>query len=382
MGLSEDFVVRWRAWKTLVTKPSRGTSLLHEEIKTSYKTRTSHFCRRFRESNGSLWFPENLFVLRDRYQHGLGQSQSCSETCHYHGKTRAMCCCTSRWNGELRGRKTRISHGHNVVLGYIHNRTRRFYTYVANRVNSSKLDLRVKHPIIMHRSSHIATLLVRHYHKEVTHQGRYLSEGAIWSVGYWTIGGKRFVSSIIHQCVICRKLHGPWPIVGLDALEAVRPTANAGTSSSHAWQQALLILKSLKNWAALPVLTPYAVCTQCADRQRFSAQIVEQTSLEVPKSTIYLTVLNGSLIVPMPFTWVASGRGWSESQEKYWMHSCWRYPTNPSHMRSSSHSWQKSAHHFIMSTHVRLFLFLPTRKILKYWILPCFSPRRWRELFI
>ena len=74
------------------------------------------------------------------------------------------------------------------------------------RLNSSKLDLREKHPVIIHRSSHIAILLVRHYHKEVMHQGRHFTEGAIRSAGYWIIGGKRLVSSITHQCVICRKL--------------------------------------------------------------------------------------------------------------------------------------------------------------------------------
>lgn len=55
---------------------------------------------------------------------------------------------------------------------------------------------------------HIATLLVRHYHEQVAHQGCHFTEGAVRSAGLWLTGGKRLVSGIIHKCVICKKLRG------------------------------------------------------------------------------------------------------------------------------------------------------------------------------
>lgn len=62
--------------------------------------------------------------------------------------------------------------------------------------------------MIIPKAHHIATLIVRHYHKEVIHQGRHFTEGAVCSAGVWIVGRKRLVSSIIYYCVTCRKLRG------------------------------------------------------------------------------------------------------------------------------------------------------------------------------
>ncbi|KAI4892094.1 hypothetical protein NFI96_003231 [Prochilodus magdalenae] len=79
---------------------------------------------------------------------------------------------------------------------------------VGGRITLADIPLEEKHPIIVPKKHHIATLLVRHYHEQVAHQGRHLTEGAVRSAGLWLIGGKRLVSSIIHTCVICNKLRG------------------------------------------------------------------------------------------------------------------------------------------------------------------------------
>lgn len=55
---------------------------------------------------------------------------------------------------------------------------------------------------------HIATLLVRHFHEEVQHQGRHFTEGALRAAGCWIVGGKRVISTNISNCVTCRKLCG------------------------------------------------------------------------------------------------------------------------------------------------------------------------------
>ena len=75
----------------------------------------------------------------------------------------------------------------------------------------SKIDRNLSvpvHPAIIPKNSFLAVLLVRHFHEMVQHQGRHITEGAIRAGGYWIIGGKRTVSRVLHQCVICRKVRG------------------------------------------------------------------------------------------------------------------------------------------------------------------------------
>ncbi|XP_034547118.1 uncharacterized protein LOC117818374 isoform X1 [Notolabrus celidotus] len=79
---------------------------------------------------------------------------------------------------------------------------------VGGRMPATHTPWEERHPIIVPNKQHIATLLVRHYHEQVAHQGRHLTEGALRSAGLWLIGGKRLVSNIIHKCVICKRLRG------------------------------------------------------------------------------------------------------------------------------------------------------------------------------
>lgn len=73
------------------------------------------------------------------------------------------------------------------------------------REHLNRLDV---NPIIVPKNSHIDLLLVRHYHETVQHQGRRITDGRLRSAGYWIIGVKRLLASVIHKCVICRKLRG------------------------------------------------------------------------------------------------------------------------------------------------------------------------------
>ena len=60
-----------------------------------------------------------------------------------------------------------------------------------------------KNPIILPSKNHVSKLIATHCHEVVKHQGRHFTEGQIRSEGYWIIGGKRLVSSIIFNCVPC-----------------------------------------------------------------------------------------------------------------------------------------------------------------------------------
>ena len=79
---------------------------------------------------------------------------------------------------------------------------------IGGRIDQAPVDRCEAHPLIIPSHHHIATLLVRHHHECVKHQGRHFTEGAIRASGLWIVGGKRLISSYIHRCVTCKRLRG------------------------------------------------------------------------------------------------------------------------------------------------------------------------------
>lgn len=79
-----------------------------------------------------------------------------------------------------------------------------------------------KHRLIISNAHHIAVLLIRYYHEKVVHQGRHKTEGVLRGAGFWIIGSKRLVSSVIHKCVLSRKLRGQLQIQKMSDLPVDR----------------------------------------------------------------------------------------------------------------------------------------------------------------
>jgi len=79
---------------------------------------------------------------------------------------------------------------------------------IGGRLNRSALDTREKMPLVIPARSHTATLLVSHYHEKVKHQGRVFTEASVHTAGFWIIGARKCINSILHKCVICNKLRG------------------------------------------------------------------------------------------------------------------------------------------------------------------------------
>lgn len=79
---------------------------------------------------------------------------------------------------------------------------------VGGRIKHSGLDLDYVNPIIVPSRHHLSVLLIRHYHEAVKHQGRHFTEGAIRSAGFWIVGAKRSIASLLFKCVTCKKLRG------------------------------------------------------------------------------------------------------------------------------------------------------------------------------
>ncbi|KAI4871708.1 hypothetical protein NFI96_005782 [Prochilodus magdalenae] len=77
---------------------------------------------------------------------------------------------------------------------------------IGGRLKHSALDFNEKFPVIIPGSSHVAKLLVEHFHSRVRHQGRIITEAAVRSAGYWIVGVRRIVNSIIHRCITCKRL--------------------------------------------------------------------------------------------------------------------------------------------------------------------------------
>ncbi|XP_033762808.1 uncharacterized protein LOC117344237 [Pecten maximus] len=79
---------------------------------------------------------------------------------------------------------------------------------VGGRLNNADLSKMEKNPVLIPRRHHVATLLIRHYHDKVRHQGRLLTEGAIRNAGFWIVGCRRMINSYLRKCVRCLKLRG------------------------------------------------------------------------------------------------------------------------------------------------------------------------------
>lgn len=76
---------------------------------------------------------------------------------------------------------------------------------IGGRISSADLPNYEKHPQIIPKCNHIATLLMRHYHEKEAHQGRHFTEGVIRAAGLWIVESKHLVSRVIHKCVTCKK---------------------------------------------------------------------------------------------------------------------------------------------------------------------------------
>lgn len=119
------------------------------------------------------------------------------------------------------------------------------------------LGVEVVHPAILPKRHHVSTLLARHFHGKVKHQGRHFTEGALRTGGFWIIGAKRLVSSLIHDCLVCKRLRGimmqqkmadlptdrvvpsaPFSHVGVDVFgpwEVITRRTRGGAANSKRW---------------------------------------------------------------------------------------------------------------------------------------------------
>ena len=75
------------------------------------------------------------------------------------------------------------------------------------RISQSRIEYKLKHPILLPKNGHIKSVIIHFYHRRVGH-GRKGMTNEIWSNGFWVINCTAAVKSMILKCVDCRKLCG------------------------------------------------------------------------------------------------------------------------------------------------------------------------------
>ncbi|XP_073769028.1 uncharacterized protein [Danio rerio] len=175
---------------------------------------------------------------------------------------------------------------------------------VGGRLHLSSLNQREKTPLLIPGKSHIATLIIRHHHERVQHQGRHFTEGAVRAAGFWIIGGKRRVSSIIHQCVTCRRLRAPLSIQKMANLPAERlsadpPFTNVGLDVFGPWN-----VSSRRTRGGLLYSKRWAVIFTCMSIRAVHIEVIE--SLD---TSSFINALRRFLAVRGPVKHIRSDRG-------------------------------------------------------------------------
>jgi hypothetical protein len=77
---------------------------------------------------------------------------------------------------------------------------------VGGRIRKSELPFEIKDPAIIPKDSHITGLIIRYHHESTQHQGRNTTISHIRENGFWIVGCRRAVGSLISKCITCRKI--------------------------------------------------------------------------------------------------------------------------------------------------------------------------------
>ena len=175
---------------------------------------------------------------------------------------------------------------------------------VGGRLHLSNLEQSEKTPLIIPGQHCIGTLLIRHHHEQIHHQGRHFTEGAVRSAGLWIVGGKKRVSSIIHQCITCRKLRAPLSIQKMADLPADRlstdpPFTNVGLDVFGPWN-----VSSRKTRGGFAHSKRWAVIFTCMSIRAVHIEVIE--SLD---TSSFINALRRFLSVRGPVKHIRSDRG-------------------------------------------------------------------------
>ena len=149
---------------------------------------------------------------------------------------------------------------------------------VGGRLSRSNLNDKEKHPLIIPGNSHIAKLIILYFHFIVKHQGRVFTHGAVRNGGYWIIGEKRLISSLLHKCVICRKLRGKheqqlMSDLPKDRLTPTPPFTSVGVDTFGLWA-----VLSRKTRGGQANSKRWAILFTCLSTRAIHIEVIEELS--------------------------------------------------------------------------------------------------------
>ena len=75
------------------------------------------------------------------------------------------------------------------------------------RLSRSSLSAEAKYPVLIPRDHHVSTLIVRHCHNRVMHNGPKETLAELRS-RFWIVKGRQLVRKIVHQCTTCKRIQG------------------------------------------------------------------------------------------------------------------------------------------------------------------------------
>ena len=75
------------------------------------------------------------------------------------------------------------------------------------RLSNTNLPDCTKKPILLDKSHYLTTLIVKDAHRRVLHNDVQETLAEVRSA-YWIVRGRQFIHTIIHQCVVCRRIEG------------------------------------------------------------------------------------------------------------------------------------------------------------------------------
>ena len=77
---------------------------------------------------------------------------------------------------------------------------------VGGRIRQSRMEYKLKHPILLPKNGHITSVIIDFYHRKVGHGGKGMTINEIRSNGFWVINCTAAVKSMISERIDCRKL--------------------------------------------------------------------------------------------------------------------------------------------------------------------------------
>ncbi|XP_062566124.1 uncharacterized protein LOC134228483 [Saccostrea cucullata] len=175
---------------------------------------------------------------------------------------------------------------------------------VGGRLNQAPLSFDEKNPIILPAKSHVAKLIVTHLHEKVYHQGRLITEGKVRSSGFWIVGCKKLVNSIIHKCVVCKKLRGKLECQRMSDLPADRvtpgpPFSAIGVDVFGPWS-----IVARKTRGGLSHSKRWAVLFSCLTSRAIHIEVIEEMS-----ASSFINALRRFVSLRGPVKEIRSDRG-------------------------------------------------------------------------